>query len=257
MIKYGLTITLAALIFVLGACARQNEVELSLVSTNVVLRTEIAQVRETATVDADRLQITLEYVGTLVSQTDQQGGQLRATLISRGTEPSVLEGMDANLITPLPTIDAGVGQEGGIVISTPVQDAAANNGANPNVTPFSATEEAVSAAPALTNIVMASGVNNNDCAQSVVTTFTVNDAEIYVVATAENIEPGMTITARYQIGGNEVVHDFTPDFSINGNCIWFYTDQTETEFTPGNWNVQLDIDGQPAGQPVPFSISGE
>lgn len=254
MIKYGLTITLAALMFVLGACARQNEVELSLVSTNVVLRTEIAQVRETATVDADRLQITLEYVGTLVSQTDQQGGQLRATLISRGTEPSALEGVSSDLITPLPTIDAGGGEQG-VVISTPVQDAGANNVPGPDVTPFGVTEEAVSAAPALTNIVMARGVNNNDCAQSVVTDFTINDTEIYVVATAMNIEPGMTITARYQIGGNEITHNFTPDFSINGNCIWFYTDQTETEFTPGNWNVQLDIDGVPAGSPITFSIS--
>lgn len=254
MRKYALVSSLVALLFVVGACARQNEVELSLVSTNVVLRTEIAQVRESATVDADRLQITLEYVGTLVSQADQQGGQLRATLISRGTEPAALTGIDPGAITPLPTIDASGGQQG-IVISTPAQDASINSATGGNVPPLNVTPEAASSAPALTNIVMARGVNNNDCAQSVVTDFTTSDAEIYVVATAMNIVPGTTITARYQIGGNEVVHSFTPDFNINENCIWFYTDQTETVFTPGSWNVQLDINGQPAGQPIPFSIS--
>ncbi len=254
MTKYALISTLVALLFVVGACARQNEVELSLVSTNVVLRTEIAQVYETATVDADRLQITLEYVGTLVAQADQQGGQLRATLISRGTEPSALEGINPNLITPLPTIDAGTNPQG-IIISTPAQDTSTSGIVGANVPSVDVTEEVVGSAPTLTNIVMARGVTNNDCAQSVVSNFTVNDAEIYVVATALNIVPGTTITARYQIGGNEVAHSFTPDFNINQNCIWFYTDQDEMVFTPGNWNVQLEINGQPASQPISFSIS--
>lgn len=237
----------------LSACARQNEVELSLVSTNVVLRTEIAQVRETATKQADDMQRTVEAVGTAIALADQQGGQLRATLVSRGTDPATLGEIDAAAVTALPPIETditGMGNPGdNIMVTPPAADGTA----------FETTGDMTSAdpsAPALTNVVMSRSVGNNDCATGIISTFSVADEEIYVVATAMNITPGTTITARYRVGVQEIVHSFTPDFSINNNCIWFYMDKSDGEFLPGNWNVQLEINGQPATDLIPFSITG-
>lgn len=235
-----------------AACAPQNQVELSLAATNVVLSTEIAYIRSTATAAADSLQITVEYIGTQASQSERQNGQLQATLIARGEDPAALSNINAQAITPLPTIgQAGDGGETTLPVVTP----------NPNdvaVTPFGTEEVSQGAntgAPALTNIVMSSGVGSDDCAQGTTSTFAAADERIYVVATALNISPGTTIIARYQVGGQEVAHSFTPDFAIDENCIWFYMDQSDAPFTPGNWSVQLELNGVSAGPAVPFSIT--
>ncbi|HEX2907185.1 MAG TPA: hypothetical protein VHO69_10020 [Phototrophicaceae bacterium] len=52
-----------------------------------------------------------------------------------------------------------------------------------------------------------------------------------------------------------IVYDFTPDFVIEQNCIWFYIDSSDTDFTPGNWTVQLEMNGQVVGEPVAFTIA--
>lgn len=233
-----------------AACAPQNQVELSLAATNVVLSTEIAYIRNTATAAADSLQVTVEYIGTQASQSERQNGQLQATLIARGEDPAALSNINSQVITPLPTIgQGGNGSETTPPAVTP----------NPNdvaVTPFGTEEVAQdTGTPALTNIVMSSGVGSDDCAQGTTSTFAAADERIYVVATALNISAGTTITARYQVGGQEVAHTFTPDFAIDENCIWFYMDQSDAPFTPGNWSVQLELNGVSAGPAVPFSIT--
>lgn len=235
-----------------AACAPQNQVELNLAATNVVLSTEIAHIRNTATAAADNLQITVEYIGTQAAQSERQNGQLQATLIARGEDPAALSNINAQVITPLPTIgQAGNDSAATLPEVTP----------NPNdvaVTPFGTQEVAQDAdtgTPALANIVMSSGVGSDDCAQGTTSTFAATDERIYVVATALNISPGTTITARYQVGGQEVAHTFTPDFAIDENCIWFYMDQTDAPFTPGNWSVQLELNGVSAAPAVPFSIT--
>lgn len=230
---------LALLALFVGACARQSQVELTLVATNVSLNTQIAALRETATVQADRILVTVEYMGTLVRQAEDQNSFLRATLAARGVDTSGVGSVDPSQVTPI---------------------APANNNAPPAATP-EATGETQSlnpaeiVGPALTNIVMAEGVGSDDCALGAASSFSSGAERIYVVATAFNIEPGMTLVSRWQVAGVEVVHDFTPDFTIDDNCIWFFIDQTDAEFMPGNWNVQLEINGAISGSPVQFSIA--
>jgi hypothetical protein len=220
----------------LGACARQNQVELTLVATQVALNTQIAAIRNTATIEAERIQVTVEYMATQVRNAEVQNDQLRATLVARGIDPQTFTNIDPLSITPVP---------GGT-----------NNVAQPEVT-FEAIPvipPTPGGEPALTNIVMSENVGDDDCAIGATSTFSANAQQIYIVATALNIQPGTTIVSRWQIGGQEIVHDFTPDFEINQNCIWFFIDQVDTTFTPGNWNVQLEINGTPVGT-VNFSIS--
>jgi hypothetical protein len=200
----------------------------------------------TATVAADRLIVTLDYMGTRVAQVDQQNLNLQATLIARGTSPAAIGGIDPNNVTLIPTSEAATnnGQAGDLSQS---QAAVVITPAAP--TPASTT-------PTLSNMVLSNGVGSDDCAVGSMTSFTATDPEIYVVATAFNIQPGTTIAARWQVGGQEILHDFTPDFEINGNCVWFFIDQTDTTFVAGNWNVQLEINGSPIGSPLQFSITG-
>jgi hypothetical protein len=239
------TCTLLLLSLFIGACARQNQIELTLVATQVALNTQIAGIRQTATVDADRIQITVEYMSTLVRGAEVQNEQLRATLVARGADPSSFTNIDPSFVTNLPpgggTSNGGQQQ----VVITPLPGAET---VGTPTTPIPGTE------PTLTSIVMAEGVGSDDCALGVTTTFTTATPEIYVVATALNIQPGTTIVSRWQLGGQEIVHDFTPDFAIDQNCIWFFVDQVDTPFIAGNWNVQLEINGVAVGT-VSFSIT--
>src|SRR5690606_6485715 len=84
--------------------------EMTLVVQNQVLSTEIAAIRATATVDADRLIVTLEHAQTAVSQVDGQTQDLQATLGAGGLPPVDLDAMspvpDSVFATPPPVIDS-------------------------------------------------------------------------------------------------------------------------------------------------------
>jgi hypothetical protein len=227
-------------LMVIAACTPQNEVELTLVAQNVALRTQIAAVYETATIDADRLQVTIEYMNTLVARAQEQRGQLQATLVAQGGGSAPVATVAAGSPAPLQLTPNTTD-----VLVTP----------NPQITPAE-TPTPPPGVPTLTNIVMSPDVGADDCATQPTTTFSAtNTSEIYVVATANNITPGTNLLSRWNIAGATIVHDFTPDFEIDGNCIWFFIDQSEAEFLPGTWNVALEINGTPVGQPVQFTIT--
>lgn len=229
---------LLAVSLLLAACQRQNEIQLTLIAQNATLQSEIGAVRQTATVDAERLQITVDYMGTLIGRAEEQRALLQATLVARGTDPSNIA---PQFNTPFPT-------PGGV-------------NPNPALVPMSTPEQTEivqeTTTPALVNYTIASGVGNDDCAINNVSTFTTADSEIYVVATGENIASGTNIAARFSVGGQEIRHDFTPDFDIDGACVWFFIDQNDLEFRPGTWSVQLELNGVSASPPIPFTITGD
>ena len=244
--------------------------EQTLVAQNAELNTQIAAVRASATVDADRLQVTLEYVQTAVDHVDGQTQSLQATLIAQGTLPSSI---DLNAITPdIPitlTTPAPLVQDNTLPQITPISITPGAGGADapPLVlapaTPGAAVTEAVSAgtpgAPtggaSLTNVVTAENVGSDDCATRMTTTFSTATQDIYVVATASGLTPQDRVTSRWFANGSEVIsYDWSPNFNIDRACIWFFIDQSEVDFVPGDWQVQLEMNGSPVGQPVSFGI---
>jgi hypothetical protein len=225
---------------ILSACQRQNEIQLTLIAQNATLQSEIGAVRQTATVEAERLQITVDYMSTLVGRVNGDTIQMQATLVSRGTDPASISNIAPQFNTPFPV----PGTPGGNV---------------PAVTPspdqFLSTEEVTG--PALVDYMMAPGVGSDDCALNPTSSFTTVTAEIYIVATGMNITTGTNIAARFSVGGQEIRHDFTPDFDINGACIWFFIDQNDLAFSPGTWSVVLELNGTAVTPPIPFTITGE
>jgi len=238
------------LLAVLAAgCNDSGDIQLTLVSENVALSTQIADIRSTATYAADKLQQTAEFVGTGVVQGDRENELLAITLTASG--------IDASLVTPgapVPTLTPALSAPGAASNNAPLTTQDVVSGTAPDTALMTATP---AAPPSLYNIVTAEGVGSNDCALGSVSNFTSSTAEIYVVATAANIPPNTKLSSQWFIEGTPVVsHDFTPDFAIEQNCIWFFIDQSDTPFTPGNWSVQLAINDTPAAPPVPFTITG-
>ncbi len=236
-----------------GAVLGPSDAELTLSAQNRDLGTQVALLRETATVEVDRMQITLEHAQTEVRNVEVQNLRLLATLEARGTSSDFLGLTEPEAATLPPGIDPaallpeGADLNGG---APPVSTA------TPTATPPPAPTSASGAQ--LVNATLASGVQNDDCALDTRDTFDVNTAEIYVVATAVNFPANTTVTARWFNEGTEVgTFPFTYDFEIPQACIWFFIDQSDVTFTPGNWSVQLDLDGERGFGPLTFTIVGD
>jgi hypothetical protein len=228
----------ALLWILLTAACVPGQPDPTLVAEHAALSTQVADARSTATYGADRLLQTVEYIGTELAEAETRRDVLSTTLQAVGIDPSQVT-PGAFVPTP-PPVEAF--QSNSLITPGP------GGGAVPNLTPDST--------PLLYGVVTAEGVGENDCALASMTAFTVASPNIYVVATAANIEPGMTLTSRWFAGDEErITFDFTPDFAIAQNCVWFFLTPDDTAFTPGNWSVQLELNGVPQGQAARFTIS--
>jgi len=248
-----ITLSLIVILF-LSACGTPT-VQLTLEADNALANTQIANIRSTATVSKARIQITLDFAGTRAIEVEQQGQFLRSTLVALGTDSAFIANnlpLPGNFptFTPPPTSPASVQV-------TPIAQPAVTEELNAQGTRVQVTIEPTEAPsqPRLENIVLSSGVNNDDCAIDTNPRFTPNSTEIYVVATAYNIPAGATIASVWQSNGTEVaLFSFQPETNINGSCIWFFIDQSDAEFVVGTWTVELQLNNVSVAPPLPFQI---
>lgn len=252
--RYGVVMGILAL---LASACSDGGAQQTLTAQNAALSTQINEVQTTATFQRDVLQVTLESVQLALTQVIDLNNEIKVTLQAVGIDPAALEQIRPNGIFEDPTATAPSPQQpinpnGGDIVATTPEAGGNGNAATPVV------PTATPGQPTLYNMVMAEGVGSNDCALSSMTSFTSSDQKIYVVATAANIASGMTLGSDWLKDGNKLVSpSFTPDFDIAQNCIWFYVDQTDFPFDPGDYSVQLTINGTAVGQPIPFTITGQ
>lgn len=246
----------------LAACGTTSVEQQTLTAHDAYMATALNNIHQTATSQAERLQITLESAEQRIERISTQGGQMIATLEERGftinQTPEPLT-PTPNLNNPNPTRPPLIGVN---------NLATSNPNASPTpvrVTPFQtatpipkATSAIVADVPQiLREIVLASSVGNDDCAINPTNTFTPQTEEIYIVAHAVELPDGTTLTTRWLRGTDElVVFDYTYDF-VEDACVWFFADQTDFEFTPGSYSIVIEVNGLTFGEPVPFTISDQ
>lgn len=130
----------------------------------------------------------------------------------------------------------------GIPTSTPL----------PTLTPSAVPTRAQ---PEISNFVLTKDVGSDGCALGATDVFRSSAARIYVSARVTNVLPSSTLVVRWFHEGDEVSHFETHIFTpLYQNCVWFYVDQSAFAFVPGNYHVQLELDGAPFGQPAAFVI---
>lgn len=250
----------------IAACGPTSIEQQTLTAFDSELNTARADLFATGTVRAERVQITLEYVSEQISVVGTQGGLMQATLQARGVDirnsPQPISPTPPPAdATQAPTRDTVVD-----VVAGPQPTANPNSTPTPvQITPFQSptpsplpTREApvvvVDVPQLLNDIVLDSQVGDDDCAVSPTTQFAPQTQEIYIIARALELPAGTTITTRWFRGDEQLVqYDFTYEF-IEDACIWFFSDQTNFEFTPGQYSIELDINGLPFGEPIPFTI---
>ncbi len=221
-------------------------------------KAEAESLRSTATVVRARMETTLEYAAARVAQAEDAGEFLQFSLISLGTDTGFIA-TDVSRIATAPTRIAlsspTATRQASVRGVTSVSQATLAPTASATIPAAAGPPLATAPGPRLENIVMASGVNRNDCAADVNPVFTPASTEIYVVAEAYNVAAGAKISSRWHRRGIEVAYfSFDVENSIDGNCVWFFIDQTDTAFVAGAWSVELRVDDVPVGSPVAFQV---
>jgi hypothetical protein len=224
---------------------------------NATLGTRAAIRRTTATFEADRrivTQIALENAATL-AQSRQRA--IVSTLEELGVPPNVSQITPAMLPTnpafAVATPTPEMLDTGGITRAAPTVDPALSL-TPPTPLPAPETPTPDPTMPRVENLVMSTGVGEDDCSIGTTASFTTASPQIYVVMNAYNLAAGMTVTARWLRNGTQLTSfDFTPDFDINGPCIWFFAEPVDFAFDPGAYRVEIDINGTPAAA-TDFSI---
>lgn len=267
LIKFRILLTMSA-VLVLGACnffSQPADIQTENLQSELA-RTQIAGIRATATVNSERLAITAEFAQGAVQNAELQSTRIASTLIAAGVTFIDVPEVAVLLPTADPLLNAGGAPQqtfpaiqnplltpgsSGIVVT---QGASARGDAIivvPSPTPL--VQQNTSGA--LQNIQVSTRVGADDCVISPSTTFTQGMTELYVSAAA-TIVAGTTLSARWVHDGTEVAfNEWTPDFNINGACIWFNILNSSIPLTAGAWSVQLAISGTPVGQPVSFTIT--
>lgn len=167
-------------ILLLSACGTSTE-QLTLVAEHGLANTQVADVRASATVVRARMQITLDFAGTRAVDVEQQGQFLRSTLVSLGTESAFINNnlpLPGNFptFTPQPTSPINVP-------ATLALQPLATEELNADGTPIQLTIESTETGnqPRFENIILSSGVGDDDCAIDTNPRFTPASTEIYVV----------------------------------------------------------------------------
>ena len=101
----------------------------------------------------------------------------------------------------------------------------------------------------LSDLQLGASVGGDDCVDTPQSDFSGSGANaIYISAIARNKPPGVTLQSIWSHNGDERVRfDYTPDFHIQEYCVWFFIDPSDTEFTTGDWRVELTVNGAPQG----------
>lgn len=223
-------------------------------------RTQIALVRETATVFADRLLVTQEYAETAVESAALQSTRMSATLVAQGTTVIDIAGItpmfelvQPDLVMAATNAALSAGVSNAAQIANPMFNAslAAPSGgeALAQPTPPAAVQlPANSVGPSLTNILLTTRVGADDCPIAPATSFRSEEEAIYVTAVANGITPGTRIEAVwFRETERMMTYDWTPTFAINGACIWFRLPASEVWFRAGRWSVEMSVNGTRVG----------
>lgn len=236
--------------------------EQTLSADHAATAAQMQGLRQTATAQADRLAITLEYAQTAIGAANAQSTRIAATLIATGML------IDLRNVTPLfaTPAPADVRSENSsapppVFAITPIMSDSGAQGNSellvaPTPAPFA--EQTIDPdAPHLSDIVVAQTVGSDDCPINPTTVIPTTAGGVYVSAVARNLTPTNVVVSHWLREGVEMVfYTWSPGFDIAEGCIWFYMPAADVDFSPGNWSVQLDLDSVPAGQAAAFTVSG-
>lgn len=212
----------------LAACAPPDP-ESPIELTAAGLETQIALIRRSATVAAERLQITVVGARSQLEQIRNNTTALSGTLTARGYDPAVISSPTVAVVHTFPAIAAALPTATPLVITPPPS-------------PSTTEASALPAEPSLSDFRIGLEVDDDDCVAAPLTSLPANASTIYTSARAQNLPAGSQLRTRWFAAGAERTSlNYSPDFAIQDNCVWFFITPNETPFVPGAWEVLWEL----------------
>ena len=235
--------TLALLtFFLLAACAPQDT-DAPIQQTAASLETQIVAIRRSATVAAERMQITVVGSRAQLDQISSNYAALSGTLAARGYDPATL-GLPA-------TADASAPQ----ITQSPVLSNAPTLVITPPSPRSTAQLSPASSIPALSDFRIGLDIGSDDCVSAPNLTFAAEAPAIYASARAHDLPAGAQLRTRWFAAGEErVTLTYSPDFAVVDHCVWFFINPSDTPFVPGAWAVSWELGDVPYPR-QPFTIA--
>lgn len=233
-----LLIILAGLAGILVACGSTGEQRQTLEAHSTGMSEQLSNLRATTTAQTARQLVTVQFAETRLAQATQERGLMISTLSVMGVDTSILP----QAATPLPTAPA---ENAASVPGGQANPATPQGVPRVQVTPFTLTPNPALAVPdtGLTDVVTSTGVASNDCATGITTEFSTTTPEIYVGGVATDFADGTEVVSRW-LREEELLAEYSLTFNaIEQACIWFFVDQTDFEFTPGSYQVVMEVNG--------------
>jgi hypothetical protein len=254
-------IILSILLIFLSACGVGATDQQTMVAYNTLASTQRSVFYLTATVDAERGFITLDAIQDRIDRALDQRQFMLSTLEARGVDtsqlPQIRTPTPVTLVPDVPLAPIATSTATGGDVALPTSVIVTPLMISP--TPFVAQPIQQTPIPntPLRDIVMSQGVGDDDCAVGVTNNFPANTPEIYVVARAVGVSAGTNLATRWlDSAGIELAYfEFTPDFTIDNACIWFFADNTDFPFVAGGYTVVFEVNSAPASAPIPFTIA--
>ena len=218
-LPFSICLLIAGLL-ALAACSPPPASDAPRQQTAADLETQIVAIRRSATVAAERLQITVVGARDVLRQVQRNATALQGTLSARGY--------------------------GAAVVTAPANP---NNGAPAAptlaITP-AADRNPASPLPSLSDFRTGTAIGADDCVLEPSQSLAASSAEIYTSTRAQNLPLGAQLGTRWYFAGEERVRlPYTLPFAVGDHCVWFFIEPSDTPFTPGSWTVVWEVDGAP------------
>jgi hypothetical protein len=252
---------LGLLLFSLAACGSNDEIR-TIEANQVVVGTQLADLRITATVEAARALTTVDAVQTRAALAATQSNFLESTLIATGFQAEAIETQRQVILgsspTPLPSPivnpESSEAVDLAFAAASPTRPLVTLNAPNPTAAVAGTSDpNALQVGTPYTAL----GAGQDGCGENMTAVFNSDTAEIYVIVQVANVKANtVTFAARWEREGQAVgpVYDFRPDYDVDELCVWFFVDSTDFEFLTGAYTVTIDVDGVPSSNPVAFVI---
>ncbi len=111
----------------------------------------------------------------------------------------------------------------------------------------------------LTQVGVALGVYDSDgCATGLQTQVSSGAPRLYATTRILNALAGSQLSVTWTASGQVVYTNNAYTLSENDDdfCLWFYIEPTDVNFAPGEWSIQFLVNGQLAGSPSVFTMTG-
>ncbi|GAB4509316.1 MAG: hypothetical protein OHK0046_04070 [Anaerolineae bacterium] len=218
-----------ALLVLLTACGARDEMQSTMEAGRSLYATESVALAVAANMDRTQAAATLSVGSTQLAQVESVNRQVYATLAVGSTPtPALIEGnarpSNTGMIDDMSS-DVLRDRSDGTLIATGITD----------------------------TIGAADG-----CVVNSRTSFPASTSVLYATMRVYTIQPGTPLRAEwFHEGELRITDNWDVDIYSDDRCLWFSLENTRTEFTPGEWLVQIYAKDWPIGDPQLFFITAE